>query len=386
MDRKIIVSLVRQILEKEFKSPEKRRIHEYADRLNYACPVCQDSKDDRKKRGNLYLNRLYHICFNCGSKMTLDRLCRQFDLSMDPSTKLEMVEYLNSQIQVSDYQDEMDEFDFSALVSMGDLERVLSSRDHGISDFRPVRAGGPVSAYLSDRMITGNMRDNIYEARYWFGTHSYEDIMCLLNRRGDRVISMQIRNLKSGKRRMFKIYNYEALRKWVLPAESEELDVNTLVTLNKLSYYFNIFNVDFSREITIFEGYLDSLFFPNSIGVIGVNTSMKFLEVNSGLSIRYFFDNDAAGHRKAEQKLTQGFSVFLWKKLFDFVVAMKPASDPYRLMHRISKVKDLNELRTVSGDTFPKLGLEEHFSADAFDISYIPKRIPTHGGNRSEFR
>jgi predicted SprT family Zn-dependent metalloprotease len=74
VDRKKVMSIVQRILDKEFKSPEKRRIHEYADRLNYACPVCQDSKDDRKKRGNLYLNRLYHICFNCGAKCAMTSL------------------------------------------------------------------------------------------------------------------------------------------------------------------------------------------------------------------------------------------------------------------------------------------------------------------------
>ncbi len=375
MDKSYVRQLVSGILEKEFKSPEKRRIHEYPDRLNYACPVCGDSKDDRKKRGNLYLNRLYHICFNCGSKMTLDRLCRRFEMQVDPEKKLEMIEFLNSQIHVSDYQDEVDEFDLAKLFHIDELTAVLRTGEHGITDFAPVQPGGGVSAYLSDRMINDGLRANIYQAKYWYDDHRFDYILCLLNRKGDRVLSMQIRNLKQGKRRMFKIYNYESLYTWVHGRDaSEDLDVNMLVTFNKLSYYFNILNVDFSSEITIFEGYLDSLFFPNSIGVIGVNTSMRFLEQNSGLQIRYFFDNDSAGHAKSEEKLRQGYKVFLWRKLFDHVVAMKRGADPYKLMHRISKVKDLNDLCVLTGGSCAKLGMPEHFSSDLFDLSYLPKR------------
>jgi hypothetical protein len=375
VDKSYVRQLVSGILEKEFKSPEKRRIHEYPDRLNYACPVCGDSKDDRKKRGNLYLNRLYHICFNCGSKMTLDRLCRRFEMQVDPEKKLEMIEFLNSQIHVSDYQDEVDEFDLAKLFHIDELTAVLRTGEHGITDFAPVQPGGGVSAYLSDRMINDGLRANIYQAKYWYDDHRFDYILCLLNRKGDRVLSMQIRNLKQGKRRMFKIYNYESLYTWVHGRDaSEDLDVNMLVTFNKLSYYFNILNVDFSSEITIFEGYLDSLFFPNSIGVIGVNTSMRFLEQNSGLQIRYFFDNDSAGHAKSEEKLRQGYKVFLWRKLFDHVVAMKRGADPYKLMHRISKVKDLNDLCVLTGGSCAKLGMPEHFSSDLFDLSYLPKR------------
>lgn len=377
VDRAYVRQLVSGILEKEFKNPEKRRIHEYPDRLNYACPVCGDSDDERKKRGNLYLNRLYHICFNCGSKMTLDRLCRRFDMQVDPGRKLEMIEFLNAQMRVSDYQDEIDQFDLSKLIGMGELESALRSGEHGITDFAPVQPGGGVSAYLSDRMIVGAMRDNIYQAKYWHDAHRFDHIICLLNRRGDRVLSMQIRNLRQGKRRMFKVFTYESIYKWVHGRDaSEDLDVGALVTFNKLGHYFNILNIDFSSEITIFEGYLDSLFFPNSIGVIGVNTSMRFLEQNSGLQIRYFFDNDAAGHKKSEEKLRQGHRVFLWGKLFERVVAMKPGADPYRLMHRISKVKDLNDLCVLAGGSCARFGMADHFSSDIFDLSYLPKRQP----------
>ena len=75
-----------------------------------------------------------------------------------------------------------------------------------------------------------------------------------------------------------------------------EQEMNQLVVYNKLSYYFNILNIDFSQKITVFEGYLDSLFYPNSIGLVGVNTDSRFLE-NNNLDLQFFFDNDEAGFK-----------------------------------------------------------------------------------------
>lgn len=376
MDKVYIKNLIQDILNKEFGHPDKRRIVEYHDRFNYACPICSDSKDNRKKRGNLYLNRLYHICFNCGAKLSLDRMCRKFNQTIDPDKKLQISEYLNSQVKVIDYQNDINDFNLDYLINLSDVEKIFKEKDFSISDFEPVREGGLVSSYLKDRNIVGGMLTNIYQAKYWYTETRYENIICFLNRRGNKILSIQIRNLKQGKKRMFKIYNYETLYKWVNSVdEVTDIDLNQLVILNKLSYYFNILNINFELPITIFEGYLDSIFFPNSIGIIGVNTSLDFLESNSGLELRYFFDNDIAGHKKSDEKIRNDYPCFLWKKLFDTIVSKKRGEDPYKLMHRISKVKDLNELCILVPNAYRKFGLNNFFSKDKYDLSWIPKPI-----------
>jgi hypothetical protein len=190
------------------------------------------------------------------------------------------------------------------------------------------------------------------------------------------LLRIQIRNLKSGKRRIFKIYNYENLLEWVNIGKDRDLDsdfdMNKVVIYNKLSYYFNILNIDLSDKITVFEGYLDSLFFPNSIGLVGVNTDYRFLESND-LDIQYFFDNDDAGYKKSEEKLKAGYPVFLWKKLFEDIVLKKNSNDPYRLLYRISKVKDINKLCEIVPDAYKNLNLESYFSQDELDMKWIPK-------------
>jgi len=374
MDKSYIKVMMQKILAKEFSNQHKIRINDYNDRLNFACPYCGDShKNNHAKRGNLYFNRLVFICFNCDKKTTFDRMCKDFNEQIDPDKKMEMIEHLNSVMDYSDYQNDFVDAKFENLIDMTELERVFSDDLTPISDFKPIQVNGGVYKYLIGRGIPAEFHRDIYQAKYWKNEDESEWIIVLLNRRDTKVLGMQIRNLKEGKRRMFKIYNYENLWEWTnLGKDVTESDMSEMVIYNKLSYYFNILNVDLGERITVFEGYIDSLFFPNSIGLVGVNTDYRFLE-NNNLDIQYFFDNDEAGYKKTEEKMREGFPVFLWKKLFEDIVDKKNAEDPYRLLHRISKVKDINKLAELVPSPYKKLELPKFFSSDIMDIKWIPK-------------
>lgn len=374
MDKNYIIGIMQKILNKEFSDPIRRKIVTYDDRINFCAPCCGDShKNKYAKRGNLYFNKLFYICFNCDKKTTFDRLCKDFNEQLDPDKKLEMIEHLNSVITYSDYEGDFVDARFENLIDMSELERVFSQDLTPISDFKPIQVNGGVYKYLVGRGIPSEYHKNIYQAKYWKNEDESEWIIALLNRRGDKVLGMQIRNLKEGKRRTFKIYNYENLLEWVnLGKDISEADMNDMVIYNKLSYYFNILNVDFEKKITVFEGYLDSLFFPNSIGLVGVNTDFRFLESNN-LDLQYFFDNDEAGYKKSEEKLKESYDIFLWKKLFEDIVNKKNDPDPYRLLHRISKVKDINKLAELVPEPFKKLELNNFFSKDIMDIKWLPK-------------
>jgi hypothetical protein len=375
MDKDYIKSIIQKILNKEFSNHQKRKMVDYHDRFNFACPYCGDShRKNSAKRGNLYLNRLFYVCFNCDKKTTLDKFVRDYNEMIDPDKKLEMIEYLDSVMTYTDYSSEFVDAKFDDLIDFSELERVFSQNITPISDFKPIDPNGGIYKYLVKRGIPPSAHTNIYQGKFWITEDQSQWVIIMLNRRGDKVLGMQVRNLKQGKRRMFKIYNYESLLEWINFGKEEvkEPDVNKLIIYNKLSYYFNILNIDFGSEITVFEGYLDSLFFPNSIGLVGVNTDYKFIESND-LDLRYFFDNDTAGYKKSVEKLKEGYKVFLWKKLFEDIVDKKNPYDPYRLFYKISKVKDLNKLSELVPDSYFKLGLENYFSNDILDIKWIPK-------------
>lgn len=375
MDKVYIKNILQKILDKEFANVQKRRVNDYSDRLNFACPFCGDShRNNHAKRGNLYFNRLVFICFNCDKKTTFDRMCKEFNEQIDPDKKLEMIEHLDSIMTYNDYQSEFVDAKFDNLIDLGDLEKSIELNLTPFSDFKPIQVNGGIYKYLIGRGIEPDKHKNIYQAKYWKNEDESEWIIVMLNRRDTKLLGMQVRNLKEGRKRMFKIYNYENILEWVNLAKEEpkQVDINELVIYNKLSYYFNILNVDFDRMITVFEGYLDSLFYPNSIGLVGVNTDFRFLE-NSGFDLQYFFDNDEAGFKKSEEKLKEGYTVFLWNKLFESIVDQKNSNDPFSLLHRISKVKDVNKLCQLTPDAFKKLKLPLFFSKDILDVKWIPK-------------
>jgi hypothetical protein len=375
MDKIYIKSLLQKIIDKEFSNSTKRRINDYSDRLNCACPFCGDShRNNHAKRGNLYFNRLVFIYFNCDKKTTFDRMCKEFNEQIDPDKKLEMIEHLDSIITYTDYQNEFIDARFENLIDLTDLEDSINKNLTPFSDFKPIQVNGGIYKYLIGRGIGPELHKNIYQAKYWKNEDESEWVIVMLNRKDNKILGMQIRNLKEGKRRTFKIYNYENILDWVNMAKEEpkEIDINEMVVYNKLSYYFNILNVNFDYMITVFEGYLDSLFYPNSIGLVGVNTDFRFLE-NGGFDLQYFFDNDEAGFKKSEEKLKEGYPVFLWRKLFDDIVERKRVEDPYTLLHRISKVKDINKLCQLTPGAYKKLNLSNFFSEDVMDVKWIPK-------------
>jgi len=375
MDKEYIKNLLQRIINKEFSNATKRRINDYTDRLNCACPCCGDSdRNVGAKRGNLYLNKLLYICFNCGITMSFDKLCKRFNEQIDPEKKLEMIQHLDSVVSYKDYENNLTETNFSDLIDMVDIETVLNNNSTQFSDFTPIKEGSGVFKYLEARAIPSFLHTNIYQAKYWRNEDEFEWVICMLNRRGSKILGMQVRNLKVGKRRWFKIYNYENLLEWVniIKEDKIEIDINQMVLYNKLSYYFNILNINVSTKITVFEGYLDSLFYPNSIGLVGTNTDAKLIE-NNGLDIQYFYDNDSAGDKKSQEKIRIGIPVFLWNKLFEDIVNKKNSSDPYKLLHRVKKVKDLNKLAELVPNPYKKLSLDDFFSQDILDIKWIPK-------------
>jgi hypothetical protein len=169
-------------------------------------------------------------------------------------------------------------------------------------------------------------------------------------------------------KRIYKIYDFQSVYNYV--NKDNPINDEDALPYNKLSHMYNVLNVDFNSEITIFEGYLDSVFFPNSIGVTGTESDISILtDVDDSLNIRFFYDNDDAGLRKSMSKIDSGYSVFLWKKLFNDM-----SGDNQSKIYKLSKrIKDLNDLvnYTKDPDVFNTLNLNNYFSIDEFDKMYL---------------
>jgi hypothetical protein len=304
----IILACVREILNIRFgESSQKSVVKIGKDNLNFACPYCGDSSSNQfKKRGNLYLSSLSFHCFNCEMHANLDKFLRDFDLlksGWDKLRELAVQSLIFKHNKTKSFNpDTLIESIFDPRVKdfMFDREE-LKTKLH-LTEIE----GSAIEVYLEKRM----QRD--FENFLW--DPKYKRLFVLnICRKDNKVIGWQIRNF--GMREMqgqkYMTYKWSKARDILKRNESiEDLDVQSM---DKLSNTFNIFNVDFSKVITIFEGPMDCFLFPNSIALASLHASVPF----EFEGFRYLFDYDEPGKKKSMELLKSGQYVFMWKKFLD---------------------------------------------------------------------
>ena len=288
-------------------------------------------------------------------------------MKIDPKLKLDMLEYVSAVMDKMRFDEE--EFistSLDKLLNLDDLINYFNTNEKSqITNFRPVEKGSKVYKYLTNRKIFNH--DNIYEGTFWYTNSWYEPVMINLNTISGKIIGLQTRNLKSRDSRRFKVYKFSEL--WDLLNPNNPLDSIEMIGYNKLSYLYGIMNVDWSKPITVFEGYLDTKFFPNSIGCVGTNTDLTLL-LSQDANIRFFYDYDETGIKKAKKMLANGHSVFLWDKLFqDWSRTRANSNLAYRKL--VSEIVDLNNVALIVKSPYKTLNLEKYFSFDEFDLLMI---------------
>jgi predicted RNA-binding Zn-ribbon protein involved in translation (DUF1610 family) len=94
MKARIIDKVVR-VLHLNHSHPEKRRMLESKERLNFACPYCGDSTDSvRKKRGNLYWKNLQFHCYNCSAHESLDVFLKDHNLNFEGEDRIDVINFI----------------------------------------------------------------------------------------------------------------------------------------------------------------------------------------------------------------------------------------------------------------------------------------------------
>ena len=112
--------------------------------------------------------------------------------------------------------------------------------------------------------------------------------------------------------------------------ETEDGIEGVVDNLDKLSLLFNILTVDFSRDLTICEGPIDSMFINNCIALCGASKLNNYFDDIP--YVRYLFDNDVTGKEHSINKVKDGKKTFLWNKYLDEIGL------------RDCKIKDMNDL------------------------------------------
>lgn len=377
-DKNYVKSKLQTILNKTHKDSQKRIIREYPDRLNFACPVCGDSqKSNHKKRGNLY--DLWYKCFNCDTYMSFTKLCDTFNEPIEMEQRIAMYKYIDEHTTYKNTDDYILE-EMDKLIDLDEFMNYFNNRKNSwLYDIKPVEKNSHVYQYLKyERLIEDYSRilQGIYRVVRDDKTVFETRVMISMNMTmGDvkKVLGIQIRNLEKDKnKRFYKIVEFEELYNYIHP--TEPLDEMEAISYNKLSHFYNILNIDFEKPITIFEGFLDSLFYPNSIGMVGAKNDedlLRFLtESDADLNLNFFYDNDITGISKATKMLKKGFSVFLWNKLFSKLLEKDKSKKKI-----LTGIIDLNDLVIISKNPgiYDSLKLDKFFSIDKFDLVYIDK-------------
>lgn len=368
-----VKEIIQKAVEIYHTHPQKKTIKEYINRFNFACPFCGDSQKKMTKfRGNIRKNSLFFRCYNCGRKMPFTTFCDYLNLDLDPLLKNDIYDHIENNQEIYNSEEDysiLEELDKT--VSLKYYQEFLQSDDNNtypqLINLEPVQKGGLVDKYLDQRKII--KRNDIYQGDWWVTSRYSMPVMVFLNRRDDHLISLQIRNLENNPaRRKYHLIPFSHL--YTQLYGEGYLEKSEKIIYDKISSYFNILNVSFQEPITLFEGYLDSTFFPNSIGLVGVNTDMNFFLKND-LDIRLFFDNDKDGIKKSQYYLEKfGKPVFLWEKLFEELA--KKSKDPYKSKYKLeNNIKDLNKLAEKVNDPYHKLKLHQYFSVDELDLAEI---------------
>jgi len=366
LDVDYIAGTIGEILAHKHTHPQKLKIIKKHDRLSFACPICGDSsKNPHLKRGHLFLNNLYFKCYNEGCHSTFTKLCKDNSIKIDPNKKFDIINYID--YSFNNYSNKDNEWfngKLEKLIPINDLEEWFNSGEGPLTNFKPVTFGSKVYEYLLNRKIpTHLITTQFYEGLKNNGKWK-EPYIIFINKIDDKVLGIQERNLKSGEFRRFKIWSFEEIYRNVY---KKELDPIEAVSYNKLSYLYNILNINFEKKVTVFEGYIDSLFMKNSIGSVGINTDYNFL-INNEVNIQFFFDNDNIGKKKSYEWLKKGYSVFLWELLIKDLAKNYPDPYKYKLWFN-NNIKDLNKLYELVD--LSNIDLNKYFSTSLADMIYI---------------
>lgn len=371
LDKLYIKGLVQHILDTNHDLPQKKVIKEFPDRLNFACPICGDSnKVASKRRGNLYLKNMMYICFNESScNRSFTKLLDTFHIQMDIEKKIEMYNHIEKNVQFQP----TDQVTLKTLDKLFNVDQLCEffSRDKTrlLTELKPLENGSAVQYYVQNIRKIHRTTD-IYQGVYNFTGKWNQPVCVFLNRMGDKVISLQIRNLLEGDKRFFKIMDFSFIYDMMYP--EGDLDAQERISYSKLSHFFNIFKIDFSNTINMFEGFVDSLMLPNSIGQIGLNTDITFLLNDDGIRLRFIYDNDKAGNKKAEKMLMEGHSVFLWNKFFIDLLKKYDGNKKEMAIKISENIKDFNKLSLkYKKPLYEMYDFDKYFSNDKLDKIYF---------------
>lgn len=342
-----IKSTLKEIAVQEHSAPNKQMLKDMPGRIVLACPYCGDSHaDDTKKRGNLYWDTLQYHCYNCGHHTNIHTMAKDFQVRIGQSQDLfDVIDYIQSnKMKVK----QSDALQHNILKKLNDIA-ITVDEFKKFAHAEEIQPGDWIWFKLKERLLHNRADEFLYSPKtfkLWilnFGANG--NITGVQSRRmkgyGQRYLTYDIGKL------------YEEMKK------EHSLTEDELARVNKASTLFGIMQLNFQRDVTIFEGPLDAKFMHNSLALATAGRSTE--EFDEIATVRYMFDNDKTGKKKMIEKLKKGRSVFMWQKfLQDFKLDKYDIKDLNDLMLKCYELKNNAHKR-----------INDYFTSSQLDLWYI---------------
>jgi hypothetical protein len=351
METSRVEDLVGLVLRKEFSDfPSKQSVSKSLNRLNICCPYCGDSKNHRKKRGNFYLDTLTYKCYNGGCGIFKDSISffKDFGIyeSLSGGEKREIIQILDE--NKNKRNNAYGKIDFSFFVD-NDFDSILIDRNEFCSKLGLIDVDkSKIIVYIKRRHQTPDSR---------FAWDPKKERIFLFNLTPEnKIMGLQIRNMNSIKgSSKYLTYRLSGIYSKLLGITDERI-IEKAQRVDPISHVFGIGALDFGKDITIFEGPMDSWLWGNSVGLCSIENRFPF-GVNN---IRYWYDWDDAGIKKSMELLGEGKEVFNWGKFLE--------------EHSITKNRkwDLNDLVIHLRTAEKKIKrFDNYFTKDVLDLRYF---------------
>ena len=261
---------------------------------NFRCPICGDSKKSKnKKRGWIRKkeskDEYYFRCFNCGTVLSIPEFVKQVDedlyreffkvdiKQMEKKLKRQKKEIPNENEDNKDKKEILKK-----------IKKVLENVD---DFFEPIENFKEPLEYLKKRKIPEKHYDKIYFS-----------------------------NTKTLPFSQMIIFPFFYNKKYFYGFQGRSYKEKRFYTSSPLQGFkvYNIFNVNYNKDVYVFEAIFDSLFVDNSIAMLGADLTKNVEYFIPKENLVFVFDNDETGLKKSIKYFYNGYKILIYPEKFKY--------------------------------------------------------------------
>lgn len=358
--RENIENRIQIILDSVFPLGSPKRLMRKSEKSTYiACPYCGDSeKDMSKKRFTIYWEYGTCYCYNCQKFKKLNFFLDEYHVTLDNSN----YKWISSQ-QFKYYEKKLNKSKNNFFYDLDSYNKLYELAVDIKDICKILRASYPGKEhdYLRSRNLL--RKSTKYNFLVYNTTNeNYKDNIVIMNKiTKDKLIGLTFRDNRKNAKNKYFVLTLKKIYEKYFPKKYEKLleEGADLNIYNTISYYYGFFELDFDKPVTVFEGPIDRLFFPNSVAISSLWRDYSFFKELG--NDRYFFDDDVDGKKHSLNLLKNKKNVFMWNKF----------KKDFKLNHK--NIKDFNDLINFSIKEKKSYFLEtpNYFTNDKLNIMMI---------------